>query len=357
MGYSEVFLSPVDWISVKKNLNEALAKVSAKVKAYHPVKLIDIKPGTILDFDTFVYLPMNDRYVHYSRKGEPINEARAKQLADHKVTTLFVESNSLQSFYRDVSQRLKSQPGNLEILGTTQKTEKMRAAVREFFSKFFNSSIVASEKTGLALTEELKKIVSEYILQPEQGDWFLPFLFWAGEPYEAYTHAANVALYSSIFSARLGIGKPEDLAIAGLLHDCGMANVPSDTLNKAKAEWTPQDLKNYQRHPEFSCVFIKNRKLVLAPRVLEVILQHHESPNGSGHPKGLTEVNMNIEAQLISLADRIDYLISIEPGKARISPVQALKVIYGEISMGPKSEFLSPEIVRRVLEMLPAEVE
>ena len=42
----------------------------------------------------------------------------------------------------------------------------------------------------------------------------------------AYTHVGNVATLGTLFSMPTGVGRPEDLAVAGLLYDIGLGRGP-----------------------------------------------------------------------------------------------------------------------------------
>ena len=354
MGYNEVFLSPIDWGLVKKSLTETLAKVTdGKIKSYHPVKIVDIKPGTILPFDTFIYFPANDRYVLYTKKDDPLEQKQADQLSKHQISTVFIKSENLQDFYAYSKAWMNANPGHPECVSATKKKENLRAAVRKFYLDFFKASAVHDAESGEKMTQELKALAQEILLFGNEGQWYLPLLDWTGEAFDPYARASKIALYASLLSARTRIGKPEEMAIAGLLQDCGLTNVPSKILEKKRETWTPEEQKLYQRHPEFSLSLIKNRKLKLSEKTLKMIQQQHECENGAGYPHGLSGDAVCREAQLLSLIDRIEDEITLQPGKKQVTPYSALRNFYDGLLKSEKNRVLSPELTRIVLAVFP----
>ena len=81
----------------------------------------------------------------------------------------------------------------------------------------------------------------------------------------------------------------EDSIIAlrrgGYLHDLGKIAVPDEILKKG-SDLTPEEWKIMKLHPvtgENICKPLKSLRLVLP-----IIRHHHEHPDGSGYPDGLT---------------------------------------------------------------------
>ncbi|MBX9766543.1 MAG: HD domain-containing protein [Bdellovibrionales bacterium] len=129
-------------------------------------------------------------------------------------------------------------------------------------------------------------------------------------------------------SMALGIGKPEDLALAGLFHDLGMAMVPAAIQDKSPQEWTPEEKMIYERHPEFSVKLIQDRKIIVSEDVYRIILQHHERSGGRGFPLKISEPKLKLDAQLLAIADEFDKLTQFQEGKATLSPERAIEKIH-----------------------------
>jgi HD-GYP domain-containing protein (c-di-GMP phosphodiesterase class II) len=151
----------------------------------------------------------------------------------------------------------------------------------------------------------------------------------------------------------LGIGKPEDLALAGLLHDIGVAELPAEIQILDPDQMTPAQLEAYKKHPELSVNLIKSRKLIVSDIVSKAILQHHELYNGSGYPSGLFGDRICKEAQLIGLADRFDYLTRVRDGKPLMTPSQAVDHLRTLQVNDPSRIHYEPELLKKLLNLFP----
>ena len=358
MGFTEVYLDPIDWTSLKRNIQSSLSDLSGgEIKSYYPVKLVDLKPGVTLNFDTFVYLPVNGRYLPFSKANDPLDEARVKNLQQNQVSTVFIETKNLQKFYAYVNESLKGAEGESEISSITQQKESLQGKVKSFYGKFFNGSIPRTPALGIELTQELKEIAQAHLEPSRESTWYLPLLSWSGEAPENDAHASNVALYAGLFSLKLGIGNPEEVAIAGLLHDCGQVNVKREILNKLPSQRTDLERREYEKHPDYSLTLIKNRKLQISDRTIDLVRQHHVGNNNNGYPKGITASKIAFESQLIGIADQIDELTTLQAGKRRMSPTQALVFLHRDSISNHQNQMFNPELLLKVLELFPKETD
>ncbi len=58
-GFSDAFLLPMDMGILRGIIPEGGSE-------YSDVPLIDIKPDTVLEFDTYIYLPLNRKFIRFS---------------------------------------------------------------------------------------------------------------------------------------------------------------------------------------------------------------------------------------------------------------------------------------------------
>jgi HD-GYP domain-containing protein (c-di-GMP phosphodiesterase class II) len=102
-----------------------------------------------------------------------------------------------------------------------------------------------------------------------------------------------------------------------------------------------------KRHPELGARILSSREL---DDVREWILAHHERPDGTGYPKGLTEDEIPLEASIVAVADAYEAMTSdrvYRPGM----PVEAAR---DELLDKCGSQF-SPEVVHALLRSLDRE--
>ena len=141
-----------------------------------------------------------------------------------------------------------------------------------------------------------------------------------------------------------GIGKPEDLALAGLFHDVALVDFPyegEDFSPEEMAGWSDQVRKQYLEHPLHSTRVLKGRRMTIPAEISNIIEQHHERADGRGFPKQLPSFKIRPEAGLLHLADQVEILRQPRQGKRRYSLEGALDAI-------EKSQAISPEVIWKV---------
>ena len=122
---------------MRRGLSDELVKLTdGAVQSFRSVKLIDIEPESRLNFDTVIYLPLNDRYIKYSSSGDIFEGERLSQLKKHKMKAIFVPSDQIQEFYKYTGARLSELSHSLQV-SETERSEKLRNAVRDLMGGIF----------------------------------------------------------------------------------------------------------------------------------------------------------------------------------------------------------------------------
>lgn len=100
----------------------------------------------------------------------------------------------------------------------------------------------------------------------------------------------------------------EKLYYGALIHDIGMLAMPEEIVEK-NGELTEEEKKLIQKHVEVSEEILKNR---LDQDVLDIVTAHHERLDGSGYPKKLQEINLNLPQKILQVADVVTSLMKGE---------------------------------------------
>lgn len=154
------------------------------------------------------------------------------------------------------------------------------------------------------LQETVKKLINE-ILQ-RKAIFLIPTTS-IDQKLSQYAHAVNVALISLQIGRRLNLNQIQltGLGLGCLLHDIGKTQT-----------------NNYMSHPEVGFNILKsNREISLLSS--HIAYQHHESFDGSGFPRGLAGKDILEFAQICSVANDYENMIS----KDNIQPHEALERI------------------------------
>ena len=120
------------------------------------------------------------------------------------------------------------------------------------------------------------------------------------------------------------------IASASVLHDVGKIMI-SDTILLKPGRLTPEEFEIMKTHTVRGCEILK-----LIPAdwddmykqfSMEICRWHHEKYDGSGYPDGLVGDEIPISAQIVSLADCYDALVTERVYKPPFSPEQAFDMI------------------------------
>lgn len=344
-GFNMSFALPVDGSLFKKSILENIAS-NRNQKSFRSVKVFDLEPGDHLDFETYVYLPLNRKYVRYTRANHEIEAKKLEKLQAKQMSQVFVDHRDMGKFYQYSARRLR-ELGD-EGVSSTEKQEKLQDSVRSLFNDIFDFTVKADFDNGREMIKQCESIVSNYITKGASSSWYQKLLSSIGEAGDTYSHASNVATFAALFAIGIGYARPEDLAMAGLFHDLGVATLPLELQHKDVEEMTDQEKALYFTHPEKSVNMVKNKRIIVTPDVERAILQHHEKWSGKGWPKKLSASRIDEASQILSFADQFDYLTRYDEGKKRFAPLEALEAIR-------KSGSINPDLITRIRRVLDNE--
>jgi putative nucleotidyltransferase with HDIG domain len=145
----------------------------------------------------------------------------------------------------------------------------------------------------------------------------------------AARHAAAVARFARDMAKALGMSEQEqELAhTAGLLHDIGHFAL-SDRVHTRGPTLTDEDWEAIYRHPELGADMLKD--LGMYGPVAEIVLSHHERPDGRGYPRGLVDAEIPAIAKIIAVAEVYDTLTAKDTYRTRMSSFEALRELRRE---------------------------
>lgn len=120
------------------------------------------------------------------------------------------------------------------------------------------------------------------------------------------------------------------ISMASALHDIGKIGIDEKILNKP-GKLTKEEFDIMKTHTLIGAAMLENLKMYQGEILLEVAYQicrwHHDRYDGKGYPDGLVGEEIPISAQVVSLADAYDALISDRVYKKAYSHEQAVKMI------------------------------
>lgn len=139
-------------------------------------------------------------------------------------------------------------------------------------------------------------------------------------------HSLRVGMDCYHLAGILGLSAEEKhlFYIAGLLHDIGYLDIPSEIFNKRGA-LTDEEIEQIQIHPKRGLELIDFTEV---PQIVhDGILSHHERWKGDGYPNGLAREKIPLIARVIAIFDVYEALILPRPQRPPFSQKEAMKII------------------------------
>jgi HD-GYP domain-containing protein (c-di-GMP phosphodiesterase class II) len=352
-GYKDIFLLPYERTVFEELMIQRLADQETPVKqVFNQIRLMDLDPNRPITFDLNLYLKANRKFICLLKKGAAIGQARMQKIQS-QMSFCYVSQQDMDSFHSYVQQGLSHQSPPQDASATDRRV-KLKTTVSKLFREFFNQSKKFPSSTANIekLIGEVKDQIRGIVAQTTFDNWYKRFLEYSGDRIDqGYNHACNVGLTAGFISMSTGIGKPEDVALAGILHDIGIAFIAEEAQEKDFLDMNENQQSIYRTHVQKAVNEITTKNLNLHPNVVKAVSQHHEVFSGKGYPAKVAGKNLIPEAQIISLADRLDELTSFTVDRAAVSPFDAIKAIHSaEEAGGALGRLYEPKFFQTVLD-------
>ena len=145
---------------------------------------------------------------------------------------------------------------------------------------------------------------------------------------DVYTvgHSERVTAISLILGQLMKFSSEElrYLRIGAMLHDLGKVGRINALITKPE-KLAGDEYEMVKQHPLHGAKIVE--PLGLPQSVSDVILQHHERPDGKGYPLGISNDKISIFARIVSIADSYDAMTSQRAYRNNLPPSEALEEI------------------------------
>jgi PAS domain S-box-containing protein len=192
--------------------------------------------------------------------------------------------------------------------------------------------------TRLQIEEELKLSYQDLQKAIKSTIQAIALILEKRDPYTA-GHQKRMTKLACAIAEEISLPKDkiEGLYIAGIIHDIGKINVPTEILSKP-GRLSEIEFSLIQTHPQVGSDLLK--EMELPGEVSSIVLQHHERMDGSGYPSGLSGEAILLEARILAVADVVEAMASHRPYRPALGLDQALE----EITKN-KGKLYDPEVV------------
>ena len=163
-------------------------------------------------------------------------------------------------------------------------------------------------------------------------------------------HGARVGSYAEAIAHEMGLPAPAvaRVRLAARLHDIGKSWISPDILDKpgplTEAEWM-----QVRRHPAVGARLLRSANL---HELADIVIAHHERPDGTGYPHGVPAGEFPYEAQIVAAADVYDAMLSPRPYGPSLSSEEARRELQRVASTQLDAHVVAAFL--RVLDATPA---
>lgn len=215
--------------------------------------------------------------------------------------------------------------------------------LKTLYNQALNSVKEKANEQSVELFKDIRNKVLEDILPVIHKINHKSQLKMIGE-YDVY-HGLNVSILSTVLAKKLGFSREaiSEVALASLLHDIGKTRLSKEVLDFA--DLNAKNLKLFQMHPQIGYKILKN-EMNMPETICKVALEHHEKNDGSGYPYGISGGMISQIAQIVSVCNFYDVLISGKGTTYIKTPKEAVKHI-----MEAGTACFSPDILYTFVHM------
>ena len=274
--------------------------------SHRSIRVSTLRGDQKIDFDVFVKI--NDKMVHYLRRGDSFEGLRLKRLKEKKLKNLHIletdEPNyrnylktNIDSAYdpnskRDIQTRAEvihgDQQSNVEAVFENPDDQKAYEETRAASSRYVDFLMKNVQAT-------------QAVLKIENSDKSLAH------------HGVTVGTLAVSLSQKM---KQADskiiqwLTLGSLLHDMGLHDSKINFTQPIEL-LTAEEKAIYKNHPQSGTEKIQQTRH-FDPQVIRIINEHEECLDGTGFPRGLRENQLDPLSIVVSSCNAMDRLITFE---------------------------------------------
>jgi putative nucleotidyltransferase with HDIG domain len=277
----------------EENLDETFCKIG----------IDDFVTGSMINLDIYIRLTAK-KYVKIAHTGQDISSAHIANYKAKGINYLYVSKESFKKYLGFGAMLAKVVSRSAQI-SAERKINFLRHTSEILVQHFFNEDI-----DGEILAHAKNVVETTISLLSDSPDAFKLLESLNQQSDFTYAHSVGVSFHAVMLAKRLKWHSPlthAKLAVAGLFHDIGKKELPKELLAKARHELTASELTQLESHPTRGMELLTQIRDIPSD-VIQIALQHHENPVGTGYPYHLRGAKIHPLARVVSVADEFCYL-------------------------------------------------
>ncbi|MEK2645352.1 HD-GYP domain-containing protein [Bdellovibrio sp. BCCA] len=298
------------------------------ITALMPVDLRDMEAEMNINFDVYVHLPVNHRSILLRKTGDCVDERHLDKFKTLK-QQMYIKKTQMNAFFEYARTVMSFRNIQLPV-SMTEKFHRSKRAIYEIMAQFLNGAGTDYQE-GKLIFDKCKNIVADFELTKDLSpqEIFDEIFRFTGNTRSLYHDCICLSAYGAYFAQLLGWNheKRESAAMAGLLHNIGLAQLPASVGDKNPKNYTNEELSEYILYPDRSVIMVKGKKVPLTPEISDAIGQHRENGDGSGFPKKLTAEDISDMGKLMGLAYRFHEMTALQDSQQAMTATQAISTL------------------------------
>ncbi len=266
-----------------------------------------------------IYYRFNNNYILFRRAGARWSTVDYQRLVDLGIQEFYTQSSESE-WQSLIENRMTRMLTNVST-PSTEKAKIIYSVATSATDSFFKdpSSPEAARKSVAFVKHSV-----EYLTSSKDSFWDL--FESANSSLQEQTHGIHCAAYSVRLAQHMGLHAPDKLLALGIgavLHDIGKTKVDKAILDKA-GPLTDEEWVEIKKHPQYGIEIIQKFGGIVPSLAKEVILEHHERPDGSGYPKGKSGSELSIFSNIVAIADVFDSMTSHRAYKRQSTSMETM---------------------------------
>lgn len=262
----------------------------------------------------------------YSKKGDPLDWERIKQYIDKGIKSFCVTSEEYRTYLLFI-EGLAAKFINNKSHNTNISTNETMLIVKEMIN-LVSLEILVDTKIDENSIGHASTVVTGCLQTMEQDPKSLNVIMrlMCNHAY-LMKHSISVSIFSILLAKEVNIESErtlKNIGLGGLLHDIGVAQLTFDPENLVVL--SPEQWQEVKTHPELGKRKIDGLNNITT-EVIDIVMQHHEQPNGNGYPNKLRNADIFMPAKIVAIADSFSALITKRPHRDAKNPTEALAIL------------------------------
>lgn len=161
-------------------------------------------------------------------------------------------------------------------------------------------------------------------------------------------HALDTCILSLIVAVESGLEQPQQelVGMGALLHDVGYVRLPRNLVRK-RDECSGQDKTLLEQHCKLGVTLLSEHP-GMHEDVLRIVREHHERADGTGFPGGLSHETISPLAQIVSIVDVYDSMVSRRGTRPAMIPHDAVRQLFLTGERGQFGKTLVETMIRSI---------